>query len=211
MKRLALLAALLPAVLSAKSDQPGSPLVVADDTFAKMARDQGEWTAFRAFAGPRAELLVPQRVMLSEFGKGLPDQKPATRWRPEQAWISCDGTAGVTFGRWAMPGTKLRGWYESVWAKMRDGSYKMLLRHAQAQSRELLAKPGRKGVRAACTGKPGIPITAPDVGTDFKFGASYDQTLIWSSAVSPQGQVRIVVSLWDGTRHVPVLIDPSPS
>ena len=211
MKRLALLGVLVPAVLLAKSDQPGAALVAADEAFAKMARNQGEWTAFRSFAGPRSEMFAPRRVLVSEFGKGLPDPKVATRWRPEQAWISCDATVGVTFGRWSLPGSKMHGWYETVWAKMRDGSYKMLLRHAWDVPRQLLAKPGRKGARGACTGKPGLPIVAPDVGTDFKFGASYDQTLIWSSAVSAQSEVRIVVSLWDGTRHVPVLVDPAPN
>ena len=211
MKRLLLGALVLPgALLASTDDQPGAPLIAADRAFAKAAQSTGEWTATRAFSAPRAEMFVPQRVQTSVFGQDRPDPAVATRWAPEQVWIACDGSAGVTMGRWSLSGTREHGWYEAVWAQLRDGSYKLLLRHGGPAQRQLLSRPGRKGARATCTGQPGLPITAPDVGTDFKFGASHDQTLIWSSAVSPKGDVRVVVSLWDGTRHVPVLIDPAP-
>lgn len=203
---LAAAAALLPIAAGAGLSDPAAVLVSTDRAFATAAHSQGEWTAFRAFADPHAELFVPQRVQLGEFGAGRADPAVATRWKPEQAWISCDGSAGITFGRWHLPGSPMRGWYEAVWGRTGNGSYKLMLRRAGSETRRVLAK----RARATCTGKPGLPITAPDVGTDFRLGASRDQTLIWSSAVSADGRVRIVVSLWDGARHQPVLVDEAP-
>ena len=214
-KHAALMALVLPSTLLAGKSNPGAPLVSADDAFAKSAQRVGEWTAFRAVAVPQSEMFAPKRVKIIEFGLGLPNPPVATRWRAEQAWLSCDGTVGLTFGRWTLPGTGERGWYEALWGKLANGSWRILLRHAGTTERNLFSRPGRKGMRAACTGMPPpLPIVAPAVGTDFKLGASYDQTLIWSSAVSEKGEVRIVISLWDGARHVPVLEDvaaaPSP-
>ena len=207
---LLLLLAALPSGVWANTDQPGAPLIAVDRAFAAAAHSTGEWTAFRNFAASHAEMFVPQRVKLSEFGKDRNDPAVATRWSPAQAWISCDGTAGLTFGRWHVPGSRQRGWYEAVWAQVNGGGYKLLLRRGGAQPRQLLAKPGIRGARSACSGKPGLPISAPAEGTDLKFGASRDQTLIWSSAVDRAGAVTITAAQWDGKRHVPVLIDTAP-
>lgn len=194
------------------AEPPASAVVSADDGYAAMARRSGEWTATRAASVPQSEMFVPRRVKVLEFGKGLPDPKVAIRWGAQQAWIACDGSVGVTFGRWAIPGTRQRGWYEAIWGQTGAGAYKLLLRHAGPLDRRLLSRPGRKGMRAACGGHPPpLPIVAPAVGTDFRMGASRDQTLIWSSGVSAQGDVRIAISLWDGTTHVPVLEDVAPA
>jgi hypothetical protein len=210
-KRLLLGAVLVPSALLAASDRPASAIVAADRAYDKSAGHNGEWTAMRAAALPASEMLVPQRVKVLEFGRGLPDPEVATRWHIEQAWISCDGTVGVSAGRWTIPRSTLRGWYEAIWARMSDGSYRMLLHHGGSLPRILASKPGPDGMRAACGGSPPpLPIVAPAEGVDFRMGASHDQSLIWSSAVNPAGRVRIVISLWDGTRHVPVLEDVAP-
>ena len=208
-KRCLFLALVFPAALLAGKSAPGAALIAADEAYDHDVQVNGEWAAAFHLALPESETFVPQRVKVLELGEGRSDP-PSRRFVPEQAWISCDGTAGVTYGRWRLPKTEYRGFYEAVWDKLQNGSFKVLLRRGGTEARALYSKPGRKGARATCTGQPGLPITAPDIGTDFKFGASHDQTLIWSSAVSPKGDVRVVVSLWDGTRHVPVLIDPAP-
>ena len=58
---------------------------------------------------------------------------------------------------------------------------------------------------SGASGTSGLPIGAPAEGTDVKFGAARDQTLIWSSAVDRAGAITITAAQWDGTRHVPVL------
>lgn len=211
MKRILLIALALPSALLAGKADPGAPLIAADRAYDRDIQASGEWAAASHFYLPEGESLVPQRVKVIEFGKGRADPPPR-RIKPEQAWISCDGTVGVTYGTWRAPKLGLGGWYESVWARLKDGSYKILLRRASTDTPRLLSKPGRKGMRAACGGNPPpLPIVAPDVGVDFKMGASHDQTLIWSSAVTREGAVRIVISLWNGKTFVPVLEDVAPA
>lgn len=212
MRRLALIALLLPAGLLAKADGPGAPLVAADEAYTRAIQRDGTWAAARAFALPQSEMFIPKRVRTLEYGKDLPEPPYKTNSRTEQAWISCDSSVGVTLSRWKIAKYGLQGWVEVVWARMSDGSYRILLQQAGTLPRKLFSHPGRKGARAACAGKPPpLPIMAPAVGTDFKLGASYDQTMIWSSAVTEQGEVRIVVSLWNGTVHEPVLEDVAPA
>ena len=204
---LLLLGALAPSALTGAAQRPGAAVVAADQAYAALAQSHGEWTATRAVAAPHGEMFVPRRVEVQTFGKALPDPAVATRWTPQQAWLSCDGTVGVTFGRWSLPGTEQRGWYEAVWVQLRSGGYKLLLRRGGTNRRQLLSKPGLKGLRAACTGTPGLPISAPPAGTDYKLGAAHDQSLIWSSAVDDAGNISVIVSRWNGAKHVPVLID----
>ena len=207
MKRFVILLAVLPTTLLAGKSDPGAPFIAADEAYDKDIQANGEWAAAFRLALPQSETFVPQRVKVLELGKGR-SAPPPRRIKPEHAWVSCDGTVGVTVGSWRLPDTSYQGWYESIWVKMEDGSYKILLRRAQTKGPKLYSQPGRKGMRAACTGKaPPLPIVAPDVGTDFKMGASHDQTLIWSSAVSAKGAVRIVISIWNGKTFDPVLED----
>ena len=211
MKRVFLLLAVIPSSLLAGKSDPGAPLIAADEAYAKDVQTRGEWPAALRLALPESETFTPYRVKVIKVNRGniVP---PPRRFKPEQAWISCDDTVGVTFGRWEFAPYNLRGWYESIWVRMRDGSFKILLRRGGTEPRMLHSKPGRKGMRAACGGKPPpLPILAPDVGTDFKMGASSDQTVVWSSAVSPEGGVRIVISLWNGKAFMPVLEDVAPA
>ena len=209
-KPLLLLVALLPGTALAAPDRPGAgpgaEVIAADRAYAALAQAQGERAATRAVSAPHAEVFAPRRIAVQALGQALPAPRLAARWSPDHAWLSCDGTAGITYGRWSPPGTTQRGWYEAVWVQLRSGGYKLLLRHTGTAAPKLLSKPGTKGARAACSGRPGLPISAPAEGTDFKFGASRDQTLIWSSAVDRAGAVTITAARWDGTRHVPVLI-----
>ena len=207
---LLLLALLAPGPALAASDRAGAGIIAADRAFAALAQTHGEWTAFRAAAAPHAEMFVPRRVEIESFGGGRPDPPVATRWHPQHAWLSCDGTAGLTFGRWSVPGTRQHGWYEAVWVQRRSGGYQLLLRRGGTNPRRLFSRPGPAGVRAQCSGTPGLPISAPPEGTDLKIGASRDQTLIWSSAVDPAGAVTITAARWDGGRHVPILADTAP-
>ncbi|MGB7656298.1 MAG: hypothetical protein WBL74_12525 [Novosphingobium sp.] len=211
MKRLVLLSVALSSTLLAGSSDPGAPLVAADEAFSKESQRDGNWTAARRMALPESETFAPGRVKVLEFGKSMPDPPFTQSWKPEQVWISCDGTAGITFGSWKIAGTRYKGTYESVWGRMANGSYRVLLRRGGMEPRKLLSRPGRKGMRAACTGKPFIAIQAPAEGDDFKFGTSNDNSLNWTSLVTKPGEVQIVVRIWDGKDFVTVLEDVAPA
>lgn len=212
MKRFLLFAVVLPSALLAGKADPGASLVAADTAFAKDRDKRGTWTAVRAVALPQGEMFIPERTNILEYGRDAPNPPYLTKSRTEHAWISCDGTVGVTLTKWTIPELKEQGWVEKIWAKTRNGNWGILLMKGSPTERTLHSKPGRKGMRAACGGpKPSLPITAPDVGTDYKLGASNDQTLIYTSAVSAKGEVRIVISLWNGTAFAPVLEDVAPA
>lgn len=209
--RLVLLALLVPGALLAGKSDPGAALISADEAYSKESQRDGSWTAARRMALPESETFAPGRVKVLEFGKDMPDPPLTQSWKPAHAWVSCDGTAGVTFGTWKIAGTDLKGSYESVWGRTAIGSYRVLLRRSGTEPRNLLSRPGRKGMRAACTGKPFIAIRAPAEGDDLKFGASNDSSLNWTSLVTKQGEVHIVVRIWDGEDFVQVLEDVAPA
>ena len=206
-----LLALAVPGALLAGKSDSGAALVSADEAYSKDSQRAGNWTAARRMALPESETFAPGRVKVLEFGKNMPDPPFTQSWKPAHVWISCDGTAGITFGSWTIVGSNLKGSYESVWAQMADGGYRVLLRRGGTEPRKLHSRPGRKGLRAACTGKPFIAIRAPAEGDDFKFGASNDGSLNWTSVVTKQGEVQIVVRIWDGKDFAPVLEDVAPA
>lgn len=211
MKRFLLITLALPSVLLAGKSDPGAPLVAADEAYSKEAVRDGNWTAARRMALPESETFAPRRIKVLELGKNKSDPPLTQSWKPEQAWISCDGSAGITYGSWKIEGTSLKGSYESVWGRMANGTYRELMRRGGTETRKLFSRPGRKGMRASCTGKPFIAMTAPAEGDDFKFGASNDMTLNWTSLVTKAGDVKITVNAWDGTQFVTVLEDVAPA
>lgn len=212
MTRFLLLLAALPTALLAGSSDPARQVISTEEAYVRALNRDGGVKAFRAFWLPQGEVFIPERVRPGELEivTEPPIQREASK--VEHVWTSCDATIGVTQSRWRVPQRREQGWRETIWARLSNGTWRILLQNQGSAPRKLFSRPGRKGLRAACNGKPPpLPILAPDVGTDFKLGASHDQTLIWSSAVSAEGQVRIVISLWNGKTFDPVLEDVAPA
>ncbi len=104
----------------------GDPGLVAaaDIAFARQARDQGQWTAFRATAAAGAVMhLRDGPVPVATYTAGRDDPPVSTAWTPNTIWTSCDGTLAVTFGRFQVPDGDV-GNYVTVWELQRDRSYK---------------------------------------------------------------------------------------
>ncbi len=181
---------------------PGA-VVAAEIGFNQLAQEKGQWTAFRATAAPEAEMFVPQRVKALDFLKGKADPAHAVKWQPHLVWSSCDGSLAVTHGAWQRADSN--GYFTTVWARGMDGNLKWILDHGDRLPVALFAPEMIKSKVAECAGKPGVPISAPAVGTDFKQSVSRDQTLLVSSAVAPDGGRTVIVRLWNGTSHEVVL------
>ncbi len=99
-------------------------VAAADFAFAKMAREEGQWTAFRAYAADDAVIhgengLIPAQPWFADQD----DPEEAVAWGPNAVWSSCDGTLAATFGRFIEPGG-LVGSYVSIWELQRDNGYK---------------------------------------------------------------------------------------
>lgn len=104
----------------------GDPGLVAaaDIAFAKQARDEGMWTAFRATAATGAVVHgVNGPVPVEVFVTGRADPAESVAWTPRDIWSSCDGTLAVTLGRLQTPSGEV-GTYLTVWELQPDRGYK---------------------------------------------------------------------------------------
>ena len=99
-------------------------VAAADIAFAKMAREEGQWTAFVEYAAPGAVIHGRNGPILAQpWLAQLTDPEVAVSWTPNRVWSSCDGTLAVTFGRFQEPTGEV-GSYVSVWELQSDNSYK---------------------------------------------------------------------------------------
>lgn len=240
MKRLLPLALLVLAVPAAAQDSRpavtpiGNPsaLIAAESAFARAAREKGQWTAFAATATDEAEMFVPQRVLAKVWLKGRANPPQAVQWQPSSVWISCDGSAGVTFGAFSGNGT---GWFSTVWQRQpKKGDYKWVLDQGGDLATPLAGADFITGKVADCPPRPRrdpladdpppprkpakdappppprplagpIPALVAVPGADSKDGRSIDGTLAWRSTVLPGGTREWTVWLWQDGKMNEVL------
>lgn len=103
-------------------------VAAADIAFARMAREEGQWSAFRAHAADDAVMDAPGGYApVSQVLAGLEDPAQPVSWSPTDVWSSCDGTLAISLGRFIHP-NGLVGDYVTVWELQRDNSYKWIYR-----------------------------------------------------------------------------------
>lgn len=102
--------------------QPGV-IVAREIEFARAAREEGQWSAFRAFAAPDALLHGPAgTVQARQWLAGRSDPPASVQWEPRAVWMSCDGSLAVSQGRFRDP-QGMVGNYYTVWERQPDGAY----------------------------------------------------------------------------------------
>lgn len=207
-----------------------SALIAAESAFARLAREKGQWTAFAATAAETAEMFVPQRVLAKAWLKGRANPPSAVQWQPSAVWISCDGSAGVTFGAFHGNG---EGWFSTVWERQKKSDYKWVLDQGGDLTAPLAGADFITGKVADCVARPRrnplaeappplpkpprdaappqrplagpIPPLAMAAGADSKDGRSVDGTLAWRSAVLPGGTRLWTVWMWQDGKMAEVL------
>ena len=114
-------------VLASSPNQAQPSKIVATElAFARLARKQGQWTAFRAFAAPDAVMhLDSGLVSAAAFLTGRADPPAAVQWKPRGVWMSCGGSLAVSRGRFVDPEGKV-GTFVTVWELQGDGSYRWI-------------------------------------------------------------------------------------
>lgn len=206
-------------------------VIAAESAFARMAREKGQWTAFRATAAPGAQFFAPEAVRAEEWLRGKPNPPAGLAWQPHAAWMSCDGAYAVTRGGWTN-GAK-HGWFATVWQRQKDGGFKWVLdqggdtAEAQAEPDMIMAKvadcPARRSGMHSEHGRPGarrpagIQVEPFDKAhpTDFTTHTAPDGTLAWATEWTEAGggkRVRqfIVMLKIDGELHEVARLSDAP-
>ncbi|VWX55884.1 hypothetical protein [Sphingorhabdus sp. 109] len=175
-----------------------SAIVKAELSFARLAQEEGQWSAFRKTAADEAIMFTPGLVNAQQWLKGKADPAQAVDWQPHKIYMSCDGSIGVSTGAWqSASGTT--GHFTTIWHQENFGK----------------RKPG-KDVEWKWIFDDGVPLTAPLAEPDYvetevascktkvpagfppteqagagRSGRSADGSLIWNAS-SVDGGGRIV-------------------
>ncbi len=178
-------------------------VAAADFAFARMARDEGQWTAFRAYAAGDAVMDAPDGFApVSEVLDGLADPAEPIRWAPTDVWSSCDGTLAVSLGRFIRP-NGLVGDYVTVWELQSDNSYKWIYDTGTPDDPQPVPDPGEdlpedaivvegmtsiEGRIADCqpaVGHSALPLAI--TGNATRASTSADSSLTWQSSLQDDG------------------------
>ena len=162
-------------------------------------------------------MFVPHYVRAQDFLKDRKDPLLGYMWWPAEAFLSCDGSVAVTTGPSVLG--KTRGYFTTLWAREKDGSWKWLFDHGDALGRPRPAGEQPRVRAASCKrlasadgqwsetqlSDGGATIGGPS-GVQAK-GRSGDGSLTWEWKVAADGSRTVEVFLWDGIAPALVLRD----
>ncbi|MBB5704981.1 hypothetical protein [Sphingopyxis panaciterrulae] len=185
-----------------------SAFIAAELAFARLARDKGQWTAFRETAADDAVMFMPQRVLARDWLKAKPDPAQAVSWQPHAVYVSCDGNSGATTGAWQKGPTF--GYFTTIWRRdPRKGEMRWVLDHGAELTTPREAPDFIESKQAVCGSRPDAVATAADEGA--AVGLSDDRTLSWTSIARSDGSRRVTVRMWDGSAMTAVIDDRVPA
>lgn len=179
-----------------------SALVAKEIAFNRMAREKGQWEAFRKLADDDAVLFVPQPVRAKDWLMGRREPATTLQWEASKVWMSCDGTLGVTTGNWTRSDGKL-GYFTTIWKKTKKGDYRWVLDQGDEMATATEQPEFLSAVVADCPAPHGpggpppaseeeIVVTAP--GPEGQ-GVSKDGTLRWRYAVADDMSRTITITI----------------
>lgn len=103
-----------------------SAIVSAEIDFARLAREQGQWTGFARTADKDAVMFVPEVVNAQSWLKKQKNPAKSVSWAPDNIYIACDGSYAVSMGHATWPdGRKSR--FVTLWRQQAKGDYKWVL------------------------------------------------------------------------------------
>jgi hypothetical protein len=172
-----------------------SKVIAAELAFARMAREQGTWTAFRGTSIDTAQWPTPALTRVQQDLAGRADPAQPIVWGPDLVWISCDGSFALSTGPATRPdGTRNR--FATIWQRQRDGEYKWVLDQgfdleAGYAAVEMI------GARVAACPPGGLrpPRGEPEVQRTAAWGSgrSNDGSLEWDTRVAADCSRTLVV------------------
>lgn len=152
-----------------------SEVIRTELAFARMAREDGQWTAFRKFAADNA-LLFGQNgaIEAKPWLRKQEDPAEAVQWEPHSVWASCDGSLAVTTGGFVDPEGSV-GRFHTVWERQRNGEYLYLFDFGFPTD----TAPDEPEMIASKVASCGQPATV-DAEPDRNVRTSRDGTLAWT-------------------------------
>ncbi len=208
---------------------PGK-VATTDIAFARAAREDGQWTAFRAFAARDAAIhgrngpITADPWLAAQEDPAIPVQ-----WTPLAIWSSCDGQLAVSRGKFADPDGNW-GYYVTAWERQRDYTYRWTYdmggpdtaltaqeaaRNNAAESDAdanlivVTAIPMIQGEVADCPAEGATPPPPPQpdapAGASAGRTVSADGTLAWNWAHHADGRRVFTVQEWrEGAWRTPL-------
>lgn len=174
-----------------------SEVVVAELAFNRLAREKGQWTAFRETSSDEAVMFVPEQVNAHDWLKGRADPPAPVQWQPHQVYMSCDGELAASTGAWQRPdGTT--GYFTTIWQKVKGGAkpeWEWILDHGEPLPSPREQASDMIGGRIADCQPIGLTDQDRLVGTGVGGGFSADKTLLWTWEVKPDGSRHVKVRL----------------
>lgn len=170
-----------------------SAVIAAELAFARMAREDGTWTAFRKSATDDALWPSPGWVNVQQSLKGVPDPAQAIVWEPDRVWSSCDGSFALSTGPATYPsGRKTR--FATIWQRQDNGEYKWVLDQGLDADTNY-TKPEMIAAQVAECGERRArdPRWHARRGLAWQSGQSDDGTLAWTTELAPDCSRRFTV------------------
>lgn len=192
-----------------------SAVVATELAFARMARDEGQWTAFRHFAAPGAVIHGRNGpIEAAPWLAGQADPPQAVQWAPRELWASCDGGTVISYGRFADPDRNF-GYFVTVWQRQADGEFRYVYDFGWPDAELTAAERNRlaneadepegailveafsmiKADIADCTKPEAAYLSMPESlaeGVNWKSETSQDGSLAWRWEQHPDGTRRFV-------------------
>lgn len=211
-----------------------SAIVAAEIAFAKLAKEKGQWTAFRETADKDGVMFVPGPVNAQLWLKKRADPAQSVSWWPTHIYAACDGSYAASIGNARWPdGSKTA--FVTLWRRQSDGSYKWMLDWGAGKAATdegpdevegKIADCAPRGARGpgtgpAAGGEPPRRDRKPPSRKDLERaivriavpppadgqGESPDGSLRWAWTSGPSGARTLSVSMRKGEGFVPLIED----
>jgi len=176
-----------------------STIAAAEYAFNRLAREKGQWTAFRETAADDAVMFVPEKVLAKDWLKKRPDPAQPVQWEPQRIYISCDRRTAASTGAWQRPDGST-GYFTTLWQLDDKGEWKWVLDHGDVLATPLPETEFLEGHVATCI--RGGRSNDPDGEERLQ-----DQSLLWSYTVQDDGSRRVTVRVWNGGSYDTVIND----
>jgi len=179
-----------------------SAIVKAELSFARLAQEEGQWSAFRETAADEAIMFTPDLVNAQQWLKGKADPAEAVTWQPHKIYMSCDGSIGVSTGAWQNV-SGATGHFTTIWQQQnfgtrrpnKDVEWKWIFDDGVPLATPLAEPDYVETEVASCKAKTAAGFPPAGLTDKGKTGESADGSLIWNAAFVADGSRIVFVDL----------------